>query len=69
MPKEKLDERPSDHEFKLHFESFLNPEGVEEANLGDVDSDVSIPYLDNPITMSEVDHVIVRTKGIYDLFL
>ena len=58
MPKEKLDERPSDHEFKQHFESFLNPEGVEEANLGDVDSDVSIPYLDNPITISEVDHVI-----------
>ena len=58
MPNEELNEKPNAHEFKQHFESFLNPEGVEEANLGDVDSDVSIPYLDNLITMNEENHVI-----------
>ena len=52
------DDRPSDSEFKEHFEALLNPEGLEELELEHVYSNVHVPVLDNPIEPIEVDHVI-----------
>ena len=58
MANESTEDRPSDVEFKEHFEKLLNPEGLTDSNLGDISSDVDIPVLDKPITAMEVDHVI-----------
>ena len=58
MENEMIDDRPSDSEFKKHFEALLNPEGLEELELEHVYSNVHVPVLDNPIEPIEVDSVI-----------
>lgn len=47
--------QPSDEEFKAHFESALNP--AAEASLGDMDvtNNVTIPILDEPISLEQVN--------------
>ncbi len=41
---------PSDDDFKCHFESVLNREDVNNDNVDDVTTYVTIPVLDEPIS-------------------
>ena len=45
---------PSDEEFRLHFESLLNPTNTIDEDIIDVSDSPFIPVLDNPITEIEV---------------
>ena len=51
------DECPSESAFQEHMERLLNPEGAEPAEV-DLSNQESIPALDQPFTIEEVQHVI-----------
>ena len=51
-------ERPSEAAFQAHMEKLLNPEGVESPDTIDLSNQASIPALDEPFTLEEVQHVI-----------
>ncbi|KAG0719521.1 hypothetical protein GWK47_050302 [Chionoecetes opilio] len=53
--------RPSDEEFKTHFETVLNPTQA-ATNYPDIDTNLSIPILDDPITPQEVELQIRKMK-------
>ena len=53
-------DRPSDDDFKVHFERVLNPDPAPPAPL--VTAGVSIPVLDDPILPVEVDNQIKKMK-------
>ena len=52
-------DRPNDTEFKQHFESVLVSD---ENNLDNVNTDVTMPVLDDPITPLEMEHQIRAMK-------
>ncbi len=45
---------PSDDDFKCYFESVLNREDVNNDNVDDVTTYVTIPVLDEPISPAQV---------------
>ena len=53
---------PTDNQFKEFFEQILNPVDVEEPNLLELQTDVSIPLLDEPISVWEVSQQVKRLK-------
>ena len=53
-----LDGAPSDDEFQVHLEQLLNPSNINPAELHEIQSDIHIPVLDEPIRLSEVEHAI-----------
>ena len=58
----KSDDTPSDDDFRIHFESLLNPNNVDAIDCN-VSSDLYIPILDD-ITPIEVDHVIRKQMKV-----
>lgn len=53
--------RPTDDDFKTHFETILNPiQAVIDIPV--IDTDLTIPILDDPITVHEVEQQIQRMK-------
>ncbi len=54
-------EKPTDEDFKTHFESLLNPAGEELPSSVDP-GNVYVPITDDPITPEEVDDAIRTIK-------
>ena len=54
-----IKERPSELVFQEHMERLLNPDGTEPLQYPD-QSHVTIPSLDDPFTMNELDHVVSK---------
>ena len=54
-----IKERPSELVFQEHMERLLNPDGTEPLQYPD-QSQVSIPSLDHPFTLNELDHVVSK---------
>jgi hypothetical protein len=54
--------KPSDNEFKCHFEKLLNPNQNSD-NLYIPNTQVYMPILDDPITIEEVERAIKRQKS------
>ena len=55
-------ENPADDEFKRHFESLLNPAGVEQINPTSFAECLQIPITDDPFTPEEVDAAIQNLR-------
>ena len=49
---------PSDEEFQNHLEKLYNPDGLEQIDMSDIQTDVTIPVLDGPIDPTEVESVL-----------
>ena len=54
-----IKERPSEQVFQDHMERLLNPDGTEALQYPD-QSQVSIPALDDPFALNELDHVVSK---------
>ena len=52
-------ERPSEVVFQEHMERLLNPDNVEPLHYPD-GHNVSIPALDDPFRIEELDHVVTK---------
>lgn len=53
---------PTDQQFKEYFEEILNPPNVQECDLAEMETNVSMPVLDSPITAWEVSQQIKKLK-------
>ncbi len=53
-------ESPSDEEFRIHFEELLNPLQQEEVTMPDINTNLRVPVVDDPIDTSEVDFVLTK---------
>ena len=53
---------PSDNEFKIHFETLLNPNPEETTEI-DVSESPYVPLLDDPFNPNEVHHAIRKVKN------
>ena len=59
---EQKNKGPTDEEFKNHFADVFNPQNVEHVNVNDFATNVTIPVLDNDITLDEVIQEIRMLK-------